>query len=133
MGACCTSPLDMELSTVKTVKDLIEIVEKKQSDLEEELIQVKAAIKDPYVGSLICDLKGMKVEDLPKKYNYLQNIIICNKKVIQILQGNKLIPIKETKERLNNLFKYYYIHYDDNNNYQYELENFFTFIKNYNS
>ncbi len=133
MGCCGVSifPRNREIDAAEdrvhlmvALKNLIKSYEEEIKDIQEHLSK-KTPIKSEQIKDL--DDKSLK-----KRAAYLGELTDCYQRaIVAINKCNDSIPLKETKDYLQNIVGHYYCAYDDTKKYKDDEVAFTNFACNY--
>ena len=130
MGVCCgRCPKDEEINNAKGINEIIKIIEERKNKLPEERKELGVHLEDPtkQVGNL--NLNNVDPEWIKKRIPHLENLEEAYNKVINILQSNPNLPLKDVKSYSSNVTQHYFKFYDVNDALKNDVDLFELFVE----
>ena len=129
MGCCCgTEKKDKEINKANDINDLINIFKERKEKLLEEKKQIKEYIEGSTKEITFFKVNGIDKEILKKRIFYLDELDEAFSFIIEILQNNSNLPLKDTKNYCENIASDYFLIYDPNEELKKDIEKMEEFV-----
>ena len=129
MGGCCSVEIkDEEINKANDINDLINIFKERRNKLPEEKKQIIEHINDQTKEIKSFDVNGIDKEILKKRILYLDDLDEAFSFIIEILQNNSNLPLKDTKNYCENIASDYFLIYDPNEELKKDIEKMEEFV-----
>jgi hypothetical protein len=123
MGGCCVGETkDEEINKANDISDIINIFKERKNKLPEEKKQIIEHLQDQTKEIKSFDVNGIDKEILKKRILFLDDLEEAYSFIIDILQNNTNLPLKETKSYCENIAAHYFLIYDPNGELQKDVE-----------
>jgi hypothetical protein len=111
------------------INEIIKIIEERKNKLPEERKELGIHLEDPtkQVGNL--NLNNVDPEWIKKRIPHLENLEEAYNKVINILQSNPNLPLKDVKSYSSNVTQHYFKFYDVNDALKNDVDLFELFVE----
>ena len=129
MGCCWeTEKKDEEINKANDINDLINIFKERKEKLQEEKKQIKEYIEGSTKEITFFKVNGIDKEILKKRIFYLDELDEAFSFIIEILQNNSNLPLKDTKNYCENIASDYFLIYDPNEELKKDIEKMEEFV-----
>ena len=129
MGCCWeTEKKDEEINKANDINDLINIFKERKEKLQEEKKQIKEYIEGSTKEITFFKANGIDKEILKKRIFYLDELDEAFSFIIEILQNNSNLPLKDTKNYCENIASDYFLIYDPNEELKKDIEKMEEFV-----
>ena len=129
MGGCCSVEIkDEEINKANDINDLINIFKERRNKLPEEKKQIIEHINDQTIEIKSFDVNGIDKEILKKRILYLDDLDEAFSFIIEILQNNTNLPLKDTKSYCEKIASHYFLIYDPNGELKKDVEKMEEFV-----
>ncbi len=129
MGGCCSVEIkDEEINKANDINDLINIFKERRNKLPEEKKQIIEHINDQTKEIKSFDVNGIDKEILKKRILYLDDLDEAFSFIIEILQNNTNLPLKDTKSYCEKIASHYFLIYDPNGELKKDVEKMEEFV-----
>ncbi len=130
MGVCCGEGIkDPEILNATNINELIEILNERKEKFPQEKKQIQDYINDPTKEVDSINVSGIDNEILKQRVPYLNDLENAYNIIIENLSSNPELPLKETKQKCDNVTSLYYLTYDPNKELDMQMQKFEDFIE----
>jgi hypothetical protein len=130
MGCCGSTYSDPEIEKASTITELANVMKNKADKLMLEKQEIEKYLEDKSNPVTLVNISSLTEEDLSKRPPYLEQLKDCYGEIIDELEANPKLPLKECKEHIYNIMSNYFVSYDSTEKYRTDLAKFKQFAFN---